>query len=306
MRELKIGLVLGGGGARGLAHIGVIKGLLKHNIPVHCITGASMGAIVGAAFAFLNDIKKVEQNFKNFIFSEKFKSIKGESVDLNATEQPEGFFHYITSVVKRRIVINLAVNRRGLVDQQRLRKALQFLVPEGKIEQTHIPFACTALNLVTGREYVFKRGDLHHALMASSAVPGYLPPARSNGDEFVDGAVINSYPIRVCKEMGADFTIVCDVSPNLETIKQFKNIIDIFIRSHRAVVRRLNEELLKEADFVLKPQIGDKNWTDFEAIDFFIQQGELAVEQNINQLKEKINAQSSWLYFLKKKLFLSF
>ncbi|HHE55322.1 MAG TPA: hypothetical protein ENL21_06030 [Caldithrix abyssi] len=301
MKNLKIGLVLGGGGARGLAHIGVIKGLLKHNIPLHCVTGASMGAIVGAAFCLLMDIEKVEQNFKHFIFSDKFVKLKGESVDLNSTEQPEGFFHYLTNIVKRRIVINLAINRRGLVDSDRLATAIQSLIPKVKIEHTHLPFACSALNLVTGQEQIFIRGDLHSALLASSSVPGYLPPAKMDGHEFVDGAVIDSFPIEVCKELGADFTIVCDVSPELETQSKFDNLIQVFIRSYRAVVKRLNNENLKKADFLIRPQLADRSWTDFEAIEFFIQQGEIAVEQNIDLLKEKIKGKSGWSYLIKKK-----
>ncbi len=303
MKKLKIGLVLGGGGARGLAHIGVIKGLLKHNIPLHCITGASMGAIVGAAYCLLMDIQKVEQNFKNFIFSEKFVKLKGESVDLSSAEQPEGFFNYLTNIVKRRIVINLAVNRRGLVEADRLIEAIQNLIPKVKIEHTHLPFACSALNLVTGQEKIFKSGDLHGALLASSSIPGYLPPAKMDGDEFVDGAVINSFPVAACKELGADFTIACDVSPELVIENKFDNLIQVFIRSYQAVVRHLNAENSKKADFVIRPSLADKNWTDFESIEFFIQQGEIAVEQNINLLKEKIKERSGWSYLIKQKIF---
>ncbi|APF17934.1 Patatin [Caldithrix abyssi DSM 13497] len=301
MKKLKIGLVLGGGGARGLAHIGVIKGLVRHGIPIHCVSGASMGAIVGAAYALFGDIHKVESVFKDFFTGEKYRALKGDSVDLSSVEEPEDFFHFIAQVVKRRIVINMAVNRRGLISSDRLETAIKYLIPNVKIEEMSIPFACTALNLVSGKEYLFKKGKLHTALLASASIPGYLAPVKENNFEWVDGAAINNFPVEVCKQMGAQFNIVCDVSAGLEEAKNFKNVIEVFIRTHKAAVHKLNEKLLEKADFVLKPPIGDKKWTEFEKIDFFIQQGELAVEQNIKLLKKELKKRSGWFYNLKRK-----
>ncbi|MHB2147514.1 patatin-like phospholipase family protein [Calditrichota bacterium LG25] len=301
MKKLKIGLVLGGGGARGLAHIGVIKGLVRHGIPIHCVSGASMGAIVGAAYALFGDIHKVESVFKDFFTGEKYRALKGDSVDLSSVEEPEDFFHFIAQVVKRRIVINMAVNRRGLISSDRLETAIKYLIPNVKIEEMSIPFACTALNLVSGKEYVFKKGKLHTALLASASIPGYLAPVKESNFEWVDGAAINNFPVEVCKQMGAQFNIVCDVSAGLEEAKNFKNVIEVFIRTHKAAVHKLNEKLLEKADFVLKPPIGDKKWTEFEEIDFFIQQGELAVEQNIKLLKKELKKRSGWFYNLKRK-----
>ncbi len=299
MKNINIGLVLGGGGARGLAHIGVIKGLIKNGITIRCITGASMGAIVGAAFAFHNNIVEVEQKFKNFVQSEDFSRLKNEQSHLGSAEKPEGFFHFISKVVKRQLVIHLAANRKGLVTNDHLKRAIQFIIPEGNIEHTKIPFACTALNLVNGNEKIFTSGDLHQALMASASIPGFLPPMVVNSDVFVDGAVINSFPIEICRAMKADFVIASDVAPELGEMKEFNNIIEIFIRTHRSAVRKLNQQLLNKADFVLKPDIGDKDWTDFEAIDFFIKRGEQVVEQKIEDLKSKIKRQKQPLRRLK-------
>ncbi len=303
MNKIKVGLVLGGGGARGLAHIGVIKGLLKHGIDIHCVVGASMGAIVGAAYAVYGDISKVESVFKDFFLGEKYKALKGGPVELGPSERKESFFHFIASTVKKRIVINLAANRKGLVSTNRLQKALQFLIPEAKIENLALPFACTALNLVNGQEEVFERGDLRTALLATASIPGYLPPVQVNGHEWVDGAVINSFPVELSKKLGASFSLVSDVADELEIASGFDNIIEIFIRTHRAVVRKLNEQLKSKADFVISPELGQKSWMEFEEIEYFIEQGEQAVEKQLEPLKQQLKKQSRWFYRWPRQLF---
>ncbi|NOX88072.1 MAG: hypothetical protein GXO77_03530 [Calditrichaeota bacterium] len=285
MARMKVGLILGGGGARGLAHIGVIKRLLHYGIPIDVITGASMGAIVGAAYALNSDILKVEQVFRDFINSDKFRSLRGESVDLSNVDEPENFIRFISNIVKRRIIINLAVNRKSLIAAERLEFALKHLVPQGHIENAAIPFGCSALDLISGKEIVFTKGNIHKAIKASSSIPGFLPPVDYNRRQLVDGAVIDNFPIRTAKELGADFLIVCDVSSQIEPVRQLDNVIDIFIRSYRAAVHRLNNLLLTEANFVLVPEIGDVNWTQFEDIDFLIKKGEEIVDKNIIRLK---------------------
>ncbi len=295
-----MGLVLGGGGARGLAHIGIIKKLVEYQIPIHVITGASMGAIVGAAFAYDRNINRVESDFREFVLGPNFQSLKGRLTDLNKVNQPEHFIRFVSNVVRRRIVINLAANRKSLIDARRLEFAINQLIPEGRIEDLKMPFACSALDLKSGNEVVFTRGDVRKALKASASIPGYLPPCEENGQMLVDGAVIDNFPIRAARELGANFILVCNVSPELKYAEQLENVIDIFIRAHHATVQRLNHLLMETSDFLLTPELGDLSWTEFEKIDTFVKQGEAIVEKNIVRLRHTLQQYDKFSERLKR------
>ncbi len=286
MAKLKIGLVLGGGGARGLAHIGVIKKLKEFGLPIDVITGASMGAIIGAAYAQTLDIQYIESKFREFITGKEYQSVKGRAINLNE-RKPDSFLHYISTVVKRRIIINLAANRVSLIQDKFLKNSIAQLLKDIHIEALKIPFACTALDLVSGKEVVFRRGSVLKAVRASASIPGFLPPVDENGKRLVDGAAINNFPTQAAKDLGADFLIACDVSPELEPEPPLNNVIDIFIRAHHAAISRLNQLLVKDADIVLKPEIGGINWTEFEQIDTLIKQGEAEVDKHIHEIKKR-------------------
>ncbi len=300
MTRAKVGLVLGGGGARGLAHIGIIKKLVEYQIPIHVITGASMGAIVGAAFAYDRNINRVESDFREFILGPNFQSLKGRLTDLNKVNQPEHFIRFVSNVVRRRIVINLAANRKSLIDARRLEFAINRLIPEGRIEDLKTPFACSALDLKSGNEIIFTRGDVRKALKASASIPGYLPPCEENGQMLVDGAVIDNFPIRAARMLGADFILACNVSPALKYTEQLENVIDIFIRAHHATVQRLNHLLMETSDFLLTPELGDLSWTEFEKIDTFVKLGEKVVEENIERLKRALQKYDKFSQRLKR------
>ncbi|RLD13500.1 hypothetical protein DRI50_07065, partial [candidate division KSB1 bacterium] len=132
MAKAKVGLVLGGGGARGLAHIGIIKKLIEHRIPIDVITGASMGAIIGAAYAQSEDINFIESSFHTFIKSDRYQTLKNRIFNINKEQEPESFFHYISKVVKQRIIINLAANRTSLIQGKFLKEALPYVLKEGE------------------------------------------------------------------------------------------------------------------------------------------------------------------------------
>ena len=201
--------------------------------------------------------------------------------------KPESFFHFISKIVKRRIIINLAANRVSLIQDRFLRNTLPQLLNDEPIEALKIPFACSALDLVSGKEKLFQRGSVLNAVRASASIPGFLPPVKDGERRLVDGAAIDNFPIKAAKKLGAEFIIICDVSPELEDEPPLNNVIDIFIRTHHAAITRLNELLIKEADIVLKPEISGINWTEFDQIDTLIKQGETVVEKNIQQIKKR-------------------
>ena len=185
-RRPRIGLALGSGSARGLAHIGVLRALKEANIEVDLVAGTSMGAVIGAVFAS--------------------GKIDGLSARLRNLDWP-GIVALLDPVFPR----------SGLIDGQRVAEFVRTHVPSAGIEDLLLPFAAVATDLMTGEEVVATTGDLTEAVRASIAVPGIVTPVRSNGRILVDGGLVNPVPVSVARAMGADLVIAVDLNHDIVT-----------------------------------------------------------------------------------------
>lgn len=182
----KIGLVLGGGGARGLAHIGVLKVLLRERIPIDVISGTSMGGIVGAMHAAGISIEQME-----------------------AEALKRGDIGQIFKLVDLRLVGS------GLLGGKRIKKLLTDLLgPETTFADLQLPFAVVSVDYTSGREVVLKEGNLVDAVRATMSVPGVFEPVELNGCQLLDGGVLDNVPVGVARELGAEKIIAVDVLPN--------------------------------------------------------------------------------------------
>lgn len=301
MKKLKIGLVLGGGGARGLAHIGVLQALQAHGIKIDIIVGTSMGALVGAVYAQHPDADFVERKFRDFFVNDKSNTFGGVKFRRANVYEPEDLLQQVSREIKRRVVINLAAHRKGLFKSERLDTLIHYLVEKGSIEDTTIPFACASVDITKGHEVIFKKGDIHMALSASSAVPGFIPPVDYNGSQLVDGSVCNNFPIEIARELGADIVLAVNVSSTFES-GDVDNVVDIIIRASAAATFKLNELALRSADYVITPPIGKIYWTDFEQIDSLIENGMSETLRSIDSVREMVRAESSFIGRLKKSI----
>jgi len=188
--KTKFAVVLGSGGARGLAHIGVIKALEENHIPVDIVIGTSIGAFVGGLYASGMDVKSMEK---------------------------------IVRDIDKMMVAKIMIPKffaPGFIDNKRVIEFISELVGEVNIENLNIPFAAVATNLVTGEEVVFYKGSLVNAIMASIAIPTIFQPVFLNNQYLLDGGLCNPLPISVAKEMGAHKIIAVNVSPNPKRITQ--------------------------------------------------------------------------------------
>jgi len=185
-RRPRIGLALGSGSARGLAHIGVLRALKEAGITVDLVAGTSMGAVIGAVFAS--------------------GKIDGLSARLRNLDWP-GIVALLDPVFPR----------SGLIDGQRVTEFVRAHVPSAHIEGLLLPFAAVATDLMTGEEVVATAGDLTEAVRASIAVPGIFTPVRSNGRILVDGGLVNPVPVSVARAMGADLVIAVDLNHDIVT-----------------------------------------------------------------------------------------
>jgi len=213
--KLKIGLALGGGGARGLAHIGVLKVLERENIPIDLITGTSMGAIIGGVYALKKDIPAIGK------IAEKYSKISEFSIDLSFSKKERKdkplFLKRMSDFLKRGFILNLELRRQYINEGEGVKKIIKDLVDDRAFTDTKIPFAAVAADLVSGEKVIIRKGKLFDALLASTSIPGMFPPVILDKKILVDGGIVDVVPIQTAKSLGANFVIAVSVS---QTIKK--------------------------------------------------------------------------------------
>jgi NTE family protein len=289
---MKVALALGGGGARGCAHIGAIKVLEQENIPIHLIAGTSIGAVVGSIYTLTGEAAKVEERFKQFLQSEEYQK---SGLELFKRKEPaENFFGQVATHIKERIVVNLAQSKPSLVGGWRLRQAMDFLIPEGRIEQTKIPLAVVASNILNGQQVVFTDGDMRSIVGASSSIPGFLPPYEVNGHLLIDGSVVCPIPVEPARELGADLVIAIDVGQELNEHPKLDNVVNIIFQANHMTARHYNLHLLRRADVVIRPKVGNVHWSEFKLLRYLIEEGERVTIEAMPLIRKAIRKKSSF------------
>jgi len=307
LRKPRIGLALGGGGARGMAHVGVLKVLERNGVPIDLIAGTSIGALVGGAYAQYPDTSRVEARVLEFIDSPAFK--KSGLERFSRSEAAENFFGQVAKYVRERVVINLAHSRAALVHTSRLAQVVDAILDDTTIENTQIPLIVVATDLVSGEDVLYQKGSLRKACLASASIPGFLPPIESNGCKLVDGAVTAPVPVQAARALGADIVIAVDVSQDLEPVPQIESIVDIMFRASTVSNNKLKSLMLRHADVVIRPAVGHVHWADFGRTTELIREGEKSARHNLSEIDCALREfEPTWkkLFGIRKKKWLRF
>ena len=291
--KLKVGLALGGGGARGLAHIGVLKVLERENIPIDLITGTSMGAIIGAVYALKKDISAIEK------ITEKYSKISEFNIDLSFSEKERKdkpfFLKRMSDFLKRGYILNLELRRKYINDGEGVKKIIKDLVGDKAFTDTKIPLAVVAADLVSGEKVITRRGKLFDALLASASIPGMFPPVILDKKILVDGGIVDVVPIEVAQSLGANFVIAVSVSQTIKKRAEFSNAVEILFRSDSITSAELRKLQLSFADVVITPKVGRFHWSDFSKPEQCVREGEIAAQNAILELKKKLKkVKPSW------------
>jgi len=315
-KQKKIGLALGSGAARGLAHIGMLNALKKQNISIDLIAGSSMGALVGACYARRGEIKSLEE----IVLKTDWKQLA------------------------RLIDPNLALLFKGVIYGKKVKDLLKTLIGDVEFKDLMIPLAVVATDVNTGEEVIIKEGSVIEAVGASIAIPGIFMAVKFKNRFLMDGGIVNPVPVKVVKNMGADFVIACNVihkykrkkphnpvkkqkfsgsgsksqplnanlraiddkinkliQENKDKIENFQKLIDSFIAKFFKGVPRIDPDMpnmfdtiiqaiytmeyeiaklkLKEADVVITPDTGN-----IEALEFY--RGREAIREGYKAAKE--------------------
>jgi NTE family protein len=277
-KNLKIGLALGGGAARGLAHLGVLEVLEREQVPVDFIAGSSMGSLVGAMYAAQPRVDKLVKKATQVYGSESFASSKIHYLRRGEEEENSGLLDSVAKRLKQGLVLGSQVTRLSFLEKDDLYELLRPFVDDRDIRSLQIPLGVVVCDLQNSRELVVRKGPVIDAVAASSAVPGAFPPIRLGELECVDGGVVNMVPVSVVRQMGADLVIAVNVSHDSVHPAELKRALELFFRTHEITKRVLIDLQLREAEVVITPQVGQYHWADFTVADKIIAAGREAAE----------------------------
>lgn len=295
----KFGLALGGGGARGLAHIGVLKVLEQKGLEIHSITGCSMGAIIGGLYAYFGSIRQVEDFILDIINHPKFLELEIDKLSENH-KPDKNYFEQFFDYIGTRVQALRALNRLSYFDEE-LTDEMYSVIPDVPVEKFKIKFSAIATDLISGEEINFTEGSLRKIIKASSAIPGIFPPVKFNNYFLIDGSASESVPAGKVRDIGADRVLAVDVTRELKIIEEPKNVFEILYRAEDISSYHLSMIRLEEADLVISPDVKKLSWADFDEAEKIIAAGEKAANDNIESIL-KLYRRNSYIVKLEHKL----
>lgn len=280
-KRAKIGLVLAGGGAKGAAHIGVLKALEELHVPVDYITGTSMGAYVAGLYATGISADKVEQVVNSIDWNKGYRDRIDRGDRRVRDKEFEDRYQLKTELG---LSVSGIVAPKGVIQGQSmariLRDSVGYIPQLNSFDALAIPFRSVATDIVDLKAVVIDHGHLVDAMMASMSVPGVLPPYQYNHQLLVDGGVTDNMPVDVAKQMGADKVIAIDISTDYRKLTEFTDLLAVADQLSNYLVRKSTQqqiELLSGDDIYLKPDVGHMETTEFDRMNEAYEKGYQAV-----------------------------
>jgi NTE family protein len=250
-REMRLGVALGGGFARGIAHVGVLRAFERARIPIHYISGVSAGAIVASAFASGSSSHEIEQVARTMRFSD---------------------------------VARWRISRTGLVGSDPMRKFLGRILKVFDFEKMRIPLAVVATDLTAGAPAVFReKGDVVLPIRASCSYPGLFQPVRYMNHCLVDGMIAMDVPAAPLRRMGATHVVSVALPNPSETVDPH-NMLSVVTRCFQIMTSRTESQWRRHSNVVIIPDVRDIGWDSFESAHLLIEAGERAAEAALPQI----------------------
>jgi len=253
----KVGLALGGGFARGMAHIGVLQALVAHKIPIDLVAGTSAGSLVGALYAAAGDPWALER---------------------------------LASEMNWRSLVRLRLRRDGLLDTSGLERFLVERMGDLDFTDLRLPFGALATDLLDGQPVLIREGRVTTAVRASCAYPGIFLPVRVGDHTLVDGGLTQPIPAQAARSMGADLVIGVELSQEPVAAQRPRNLLHIMMSSLALVQRPLIREAAAAADVLIRPDLREFNPIELDHVGDIVARGRQAAEQMIPAIKERLAA----------------
>ncbi|MGE5423331.1 MAG: patatin-like phospholipase family protein [Ignavibacteriales bacterium] len=252
-RGRKVGLALGAGSARGLAHIGILQVLNENKIPYDFIVGSSMGAMVGAIYASGADLY-----------------MAGKMLDI---------FDY-------KVLWDVGIPRMGFISGNKIEKFIRLLTKNRTFDQLDIPLAVVTTNILTGEKVVINEGLVADAVRASVSIPGVFRPVRHNDLLLVDGAVAERLPVQTARDMGAEIVLGVDVTFAAGKTVKLRNTLDVFLQAIDVLEHQIFENISRhQADLLIQASVGHIGSSEFDKAAECIELGRKCAEDALGDIK---------------------
>ena len=291
-KDIKVGLVLSGGGAKGFAHISVLKKLEEAGVRVDYIAGTSMGAIIGGLYASGYNAKELDSVLRLYDLDGLVRDDLPREVSSFYQKENDGKYAISLPLVKRKIELPSAVSK-GQNAFNIFSQLTEHVHEVDDFSQLDIPFFCIATNLETGEEVVLDKGFLPEAIRASGSFPGLLTPVKVDGKVLVDGGIVDNFPVEKMKEKGVDYIIGVNVSAGLKDIENLNTLPEILMQIAGFQMYNKWDEKIEQSDLYIRPDLDEFTTFSFDQSEEIMRRGNLAMVEVEDQLKELALRQKS-------------
>lgn len=283
MKKYRNALVLGGGGAKGFAHLGAITVLERSRLRPDIICGTSAGSLAGAFYGLYADriaeIEKIEE-------IREFKILEGLKMDTVEFENDsQGFFMKTLSTVKKKLLLVKMLRDNALVQKEDVEPVFRELFGNIAFEDLPVPLVAAAFDLISGRDVYIKSGALWKGILASCSIPGIFPPVEYNGMLLVDGGITNRLPVKCAVLSGAQSIIVIDLSQSPAPEKEMNSVVNLHLRTDELLASRFDIHNSRWADLVIKPALEDMSWSDFKKYGYAMGKGKDTAKAYLPEIK---------------------
>ena len=300
-------VALGGGGARGIAHLGVMQAIGESGLQTERIVGVSMGSLVGAMCAVEPNTRVVQANVIKLLhspnFRQKLDKVFGK-VKPTTAETWEGYFawyerlkHAITPRKFRQ-----ATDGLSLMSENILNDAIDYLLPDVDLTELPTRLSIVAVDLLSGHRIVLEKGPLRQAVRASTSIAGFFPPVKWGDMLLCDIGTVDSIPITVAKSYARDLTIAVDVGQEQNKITHCKTAFEVLMRMEDIGERLMRRHVSRDADLIVRPDVSEVSWFDFDHPEKLIEAGREAARKALMPLQQELvgrtngreNGMNSW------------
>lgn len=284
----KVGLALGGGGVRGFCHIGVLNVLEEEDIAIDLIVGTSAGALIGGAYASGQSPREIQDKIVAYLHSPEFDASAMKSIGMTFSPQQTSIFKKFQSFVINRFWLARAFFKPAMLPAGDFQSLINYFIPEIDICETKIPFQAVSTDLVTGKKIVFSEGSLRQAVLASCSVPGAVEPVRRGDWILADGGITSVVPVYATREAGADVVIAVVVDRDSSASVTIETGKDVLYRAGEITTNTLVSAELKDADVIIRPQLGDLHWMDYSRAIDLVKIGEQAARESLAKISASL------------------
>jgi NTE family protein len=282
-------LALGGGGARGMAYIGVFRVLEQEGIKPDFMVGTSIGALAACMWSHSGDWKWVREKTVEFLKNKKFRKY-GAGLGLEMEDAKAGFVRKCGIWARRVFAAPRFFLSKGLFSAAGLREAIFDALPEINLEKLPIPVAVVVLDLVSGEEVVIREGSCREACAASANLAGFFPPVLKDGKLLVDSSSVASIPVLAAKRLGADRVVALDIRSPIPQIEaaRLKTALEAVLRLGVIASDKANCGQMDRADVVIRPKVGDVFWSDFRDLERLEAEGERTTREALPEIRKML------------------